>query len=131
MRQSGLPPHFIPSISPCKRICSMSDFMIGSSPTTHSTSSITLCSGICVAVGFACTVSFSSVILPTVLLALALIPARSSTPIKPPNSLYPLFISLLFRFNSLQLSIFFYCLKHFLMDYNRIFLTQGLYPLAF
>ena len=44
--QSGLPFHFMPSISPCRRICSTSDFKMGSSPTTQITSSTMLCSGI-------------------------------------------------------------------------------------
>ena len=45
MEQSGLPRHVTPSASPCKRIISTSDLSIGSSPTTHITSSTTLLSG--------------------------------------------------------------------------------------
>ena len=110
MAQSGLPCHVMPSCSAWRRIISTSDLRIGSSPTTHITSSTMLSSGTSsmVAVSFfaALVLSLSPALRaatplrtarPRFMPALAVTPTSNRAAIKQMNVLYALFIVCCFR----------------------------------
>ena len=99
----------MPSISPCRRICSTSDFKMGSSPTTQITSSTMLCSGIMAFL--VATLSAFWRVCCACCWALAETPINKRVPMKPAMYFAPLFF--------IAFSI---CLFFIISLFNRFFL---------